>query len=77
MRYSQFVDLVRARGWSVPQLRCDVTPTQEVLDLMDNIGLEKFEDFVMRYSRLDVTSRPRHRLLHRAPRLALEQSPPD
>ena len=45
MSYKQFVANVESRGWTIAQLRCDVPPTQEILDFIDEVGLV-YERFV-------------------------------
>lgn len=52
MSYGDFKNLVRAKGWTVGQLRSDdAPPTEELLSLMDELGLAKYERFVLRYER--------------------------
>jgi hypothetical protein len=46
MTYAAFCKLVKARGWTVAQLRCDVPPTEELLALMDRLGLATYERYV-------------------------------
>jgi hypothetical protein len=52
MTYAEFKKVVAEKGWTVPVLRSDsAPPTRELLDLMDELGLKKYEQFVMRYER--------------------------
>lgn len=52
MSYGEFKNLVRAKGWTVPVLRSDsAPPTEDLLALMDELGLAKYERFVLRYER--------------------------
>jgi hypothetical protein len=76
MKYSQFIELVRARGWSVPQLRCDVRPTDEILHQIDTLGPDKYECFLERYLTI-VRPRRQRKLPSCTPRLTLEQEPPE
>jgi hypothetical protein len=51
MRYEAFVRLVAKKGWTLGQLRCDVRPTEELLEAMTTIGLDRWERFVLRWER--------------------------
>lgn len=52
MTYSEFKKLVQEKGWTVPVLRSDsAPPTEELLELMGELGLAKYERFVLRYER--------------------------
>ena len=48
MRYSDFKTWVDENALSVPVLRCDVPPSQIVLDMMEEIGLGEYEHHVER-----------------------------
>lgn len=51
MTYDAFKRLVAEKGWTVRQLRSDdAPPTQELLALMDELGLAKYERFVLHYA---------------------------
>ena len=41
-RFGDFLSIVRAKGWTLAQLRCDVPPSQELLDLMERVGLDVY-----------------------------------
>ncbi len=41
-----FRALVKRKGWTESQLRCDVPPTKELLALMEDIGLERYERYL-------------------------------
>jgi hypothetical protein len=47
--YGLFVQEVIGQRWSLAELRCDKPPTDQLLDLMDRLGLAKYESFVMRW----------------------------
>ena len=47
MRYADFKALVAKMGWTMPQLRCDEPPTEDLLVLMDALGLDRYERFVL------------------------------
>jgi hypothetical protein len=52
MNYDEFKALVLANGWTIRQLRSDdAPPSPELLDLMDRIGLVRYERFVLRLQR--------------------------
>jgi hypothetical protein len=52
MTYAQFKKLVKASGWSIPYLRSEKAPPgNDLLELMDSIGLNKYERFVLRFER--------------------------
>ena len=48
MQYTQFVKHVKRNGWSIPELRCDVRPTNELLHFIETVGAN-YEAFVIRY----------------------------
>jgi hypothetical protein len=48
MNYATFKRRVQENGWTLSQLRCDEPPTDELLAVMDTLGLEKYERFVLR-----------------------------
>lgn len=49
MTYAEFKAIVREHGWTIRQLRSDdAPPTPELLELMDRIGLARYERFVLR-----------------------------
>ncbi len=50
MTFKQFKDLVLSRGWSLAELRCDVPPSPDILDLIEQIGLKRYEAYVRRLS---------------------------
>jgi hypothetical protein len=46
--YTAFKAWAIANGLSVRQLRCDdARPTEEMIEVMDRLGLEKYERFVL------------------------------
>jgi hypothetical protein len=49
--YAIFLEVARSKGWTLAALRCDVPPTDELLAVMDQIGLAKYEAFVRRVER--------------------------
>lgn len=52
MTYAEFKRLVAEKGWTVAVLRSEnAPPTEELLALMDELGLTKYERFVIRYTR--------------------------
>jgi hypothetical protein len=44
--FAEFRWLVNEAGWSPEQLRCDVPPTEDLLEAMGRFGLEDWERFV-------------------------------
>lgn len=50
--FSQFVRAVEAAGWTEAQLRCDAPPTDDLLELMDRMGLEAYEACVTLYGKM-------------------------
>lgn len=52
MNYAMFKKIVTANGWTLRTLRCDdAPPPAEMLELMDRVGLAKYERFVLRFER--------------------------
>jgi hypothetical protein len=52
MTYAEFKQLIALNGWTVRALRCDdAPPTPAMYEVMDIIGLAKYERFVLRYQR--------------------------
>jgi hypothetical protein len=51
MTFNQFERMVQDQGLSLSELRCDVAPSEAVLEIMDRIGLDRYEQFVMRLDR--------------------------
>jgi hypothetical protein len=49
--YGQFKARVKAMGLTLEQLRCDVRPTQEILDLMEEVGPDRYERLVLRFEK--------------------------
>ncbi len=49
--YATFLKAVRRRGLTLQQLRGDVRPTEDTLYLMDALGLDRYERFVLRFER--------------------------
>lgn len=47
MGYAEFKRLVAAMCWTIPQLRCDEPPSEDLLVLIDAIGLGQYERFVL------------------------------
>jgi hypothetical protein len=48
MTFKQFKAAVKAAGWTVAQVRCDVPPPEALLDLIDRVGPD-YERFATRY----------------------------
>jgi hypothetical protein len=55
MRYEQFVEIVPTGGYSVPQLRCDLPPSEAILEFIGLVGVD-YEGFVIRYTTIRVTA---------------------
>ena len=49
MTCAEFIEAVRRGGWTVRQLRSDDAPPTD--DLMDRVGLQKYERYVLRYEK--------------------------
>lgn len=47
MPYADFKRLVKGMCWTLPQLRCDEPPSEDLLVLMDAIGLGRYEQLVL------------------------------
>jgi hypothetical protein len=52
MTFKEFWRLVVQQGWTLAQLRCDVRPTEDLLALMDELGLDRYERYVLRAERM-------------------------
>lgn len=54
MTYAEFLARVRAAGWSLAELRCDVDPPESLLDFIDEVSTAggfsatRYERYVMR-----------------------------
>jgi hypothetical protein len=49
MNYQAFKKFVTENGYTISILRCDnAPPTDALLDLMDRVGLNRYESFVLR-----------------------------
>ena len=48
MEYTQFVNQVKQNGWSISELRCDVRPTNEILQFIETVGAD-YEALLIRY----------------------------
>lgn len=49
MKYEEFKKLVKEKCWTIADLRCDnAPPTEELLEVMDQMGLEKYERYVLK-----------------------------
>lgn len=46
--FAWFKQLIAERGYTKAQLRCDVAPGPDLLDLMDRIGLSRYESWITR-----------------------------
>jgi hypothetical protein len=47
--YKEFCRTVAEHGWTIADLRCDnAAPSEELLELMDAIGLGRYEAYVLR-----------------------------
>ena len=52
MTYKDFCQTVAEHGWTVADLRCDnAPPSEELLEIMDVLGLDKYEAFVVRFEK--------------------------
>ncbi len=51
MNYGTWRKQVFAARWTMAQLRCDVPPSQEMLDFMEEVGLDYWQKFVQRLQR--------------------------
>ncbi len=47
MNYKLFKQMVAEEGWTLPQIRCEVSPPQDMLDMMDRIGLGLWEKWAL------------------------------
>ena len=52
MQYAEFVEIVKNKNWSIAELRCDVQPTNELLQFIELVG-SKYEAFLVRYLRIE------------------------
>lgn len=68
MEYTQFVKHVKRNGWSIPELRCDVRPTNELLHFIETVGAN-YEAFVIRYLTIQTKA------IHTPIRLSSDPSP--
>jgi hypothetical protein len=50
LTYSDFCNLIRAQGWTIAQVHCDVPPCPELLTLIDVLG-PAYERHALRYCR--------------------------
>lgn len=55
MTYEQFLEAVKQHELTLAELRCDVPPSEVVLDLIDDC--QNYEKFVMRYSTVNETKK--------------------
>lgn len=46
MTYKQFCQRIKQEGWTLAQIRCDVPPSQELLDFIEEAG-DDYERFVL------------------------------
>jgi len=49
--YRAFVQAIEAADYTLAQLRCDVPPSDGLLALMDQVGLARYESYVLRWER--------------------------
>ena len=49
MNYSEFKQFVSQNQWSISVLRCNAPPPAELFAVMDELGLDTYERFVLRY----------------------------
>jgi hypothetical protein len=49
MTYREFKRLVQEAGWTLAEMRFDVRPPEELLRLLDRLGLKKYERFVLKW----------------------------
>jgi hypothetical protein len=48
MTYREFKRLVKEAGWTLAEMRFDVRPPEELLRLLDRLGLKKYERYQFR-----------------------------
>lgn len=53
MKYVEFCEIIRQNRWSMPQLRCDVRPSNELLNFIETVGAD-YETFLIRYSTIQL-----------------------
>ena len=51
MKYEAFKELVKSKGWTIQQLRCDVPPNDELLALIDSMELTWYERYLQWYEK--------------------------
>lgn len=52
MSYREFKKIIEEKGWSIPFLRSDdAPPTDELMELLDRVGLNRYETLLTRYCR--------------------------
>jgi hypothetical protein len=52
MTYKGFCRTVAEHGWTIADLRCeDAPPSAELLEVMDAIGLGRYEAYVLRFEK--------------------------
>lgn len=51
MSYADFVECVKKHKWTMSQVRFDESPPPELVELMDQLGLRRYEMFALRYER--------------------------
>ena len=49
MTYREFKRLVQEAGWTLAEMRFDVRPPEELLRLLDRLGLKKYERLVLKW----------------------------
>lgn len=49
MQYNAFLKLVAENRWTLADLRCEVRPSEELLEVMGQVGLDRYEEFVTRF----------------------------
>jgi hypothetical protein len=48
MTYTAFHSAVQSAGWTLAELRCDVPPSGALTRFMEQVGLNRYERFVLR-----------------------------
>ncbi|WLD14671.1 hypothetical protein [Planctellipticum variicoloris] len=49
--FSQFCDFVRTKKWTIAEITCEHPPSEELMQFIGCIGLDKYEEWAMEYSK--------------------------
>ncbi len=52
MTFREFVEMVALHRWTMAQLRCDVPPSEALLEAIDEVGADRWERYVLRLERM-------------------------